>query len=147
NSFGHAAYFGLGAYAAALLLKAAALSMGWSIALAPLVAGVGALVFGWFCVRLSGVYLAMLTLAFAPIIWSIVYQWDSFTGGSNGVVGIWPSEWLSGDRYYYFALALVALAALFLRRVLFSPFGYAMRASRDSALRAEAIGIPVKRVQ
>src|SRR5690606_9766616 len=61
NSFGHAAYFGLGAYAAALLLKAAALSMGWSIALAPLVAGVGALVFGWFCVRLSGVYLAMLT--------------------------------------------------------------------------------------
>ncbi|WP_454007831.1 ABC transporter permease [Alcaligenes sp. Marseille-Q7550] len=147
NSFGHAAYFGLGAYAAALLLKAAALSMGWSIALAPLVAGVGALVFGWFCVRLSGVYLAMLTLAFAQIIWSIVYQWDSFTGGSNGVVGIWPSEWLSGDRYYYFALALVALAALFLRRVLFSPFGYAMRASRDSALRAEAIGIPVKRVQ
>lgn len=147
NSFGHAAYFGLGAYAAALLLKAGALSMGWSIALAPLVAGIGALVFGWFCVRLSGVYLAMLTLAFAQIVWSIVYQWDSFTGGSNGVVGIWPADWLSGDRYYYFALAVVALAAWILRRVLFSPFGYAMRASRDSALRAEAIGIPVKQVQ
>src|SRR5690606_40304151 len=81
------------------------------------------------------------------IVWSIVYQWDSFTGGSNGVVGIWPAEWLSGDRYYYFALLLVAVAAFLLRRILFSPFGYAMRASRDSALRAEAIGIPVKRVQ
>lgn len=147
NSFGHAAYFGLGAYAAALLFKAAALSMGWSLILAPAVAGLGALVFGWFCVRLSGVYLAMLTLAFAQIVWSIVYQWDSFTGGSNGVVGIWPAEWMSGDRYYYFALLLVAVAAFLLRRILFSPFGYAMRASRDSALRAEAIGIPVKRVQ
>ncbi|HRL20889.1 MAG TPA: ABC transporter permease [Alcaligenes sp.] len=147
NSFGHAAYFGLGAYAAALLLKTAALSMGWSIALAPLVAGLGALVFGWFCVRLSGVYMAMLTLAFAQIVWSVVYQWDSFTGGSNGVVGIWPDEWLSEDRYYYFALMLVALAILFLRRVLFSPFGYALRAGRDSALRAQAIGIPVQQVQ
>ncbi|WP_341668815.1 ABC transporter permease [Alcaligenes sp. SDU_A2] len=147
NSFGHAAYFGLGAYAAALLLKTAALSMGWSIALAPLVAGLGALVFGWFCVRLSGVYMAMLTLAFAQIVWSVVYQWDSFTGGSNGVVGIWPDEWLSEDRYYYFALMLVALAILLLRRVLFSPFGYALRAGRDSALRAQAIGIPVQQVQ
>jgi branched-chain amino acid transport system permease protein len=147
NSFGHAAYFGLGAYGAALLVKTAALSMGWSIALAPIVAGMGALVFGWFCVRLSGVYLAMLTLAFAQIVWSVVYQWDGFTGGSNGVVGIWPSPWLSGDNYYYFALLVVGLSVLLIRRILFSPFGYAMRASRDSALRANAIGIDVKRVQ
>ncbi len=51
-------------------------------------------VFGWFCVRLSGVYLAMLTLAFAQIVWSVVFQWDGFTGGSNGMVGIWPAAWL-----------------------------------------------------
>src|SRR5690606_22499612 len=80
NSFGHAAYYGLGAYGAALLLKEAAFSMGWAIATAPLIAGVGALVFGWFCIRLSGVYLAMLTLAFAQIVWSIVFQWDDFPG-------------------------------------------------------------------
>ncbi len=146
-SFGHAAYFGLGVYGAALLLKLGALSMGLSIALAPLIAGLGALVFGWFCVRLSGVYLAMLTLAFAQIVWSVVYQWDSFTGGSNGIIGIWPEPWLSGNRYYYFALILVALSALLLRRILFSPFGYAMRAGRDSPLRAESLGIHVKRVQ
>jgi len=147
NSFGHAAYFGLGAYGAALLLKAAAFSMGWSIALAPLIAGVGAVVFGWFCIRLSGVYLAMLTLAFAQIVWSIVYQWDNFTGGSNGMIGIWPSSWLEGNAYYYFSLAVVLASAMLLRRVLFSPFGYAMRACRDSTLRADALGINVKGVQ
>ncbi|MBP6019596.1 MAG: ABC transporter permease [Burkholderiaceae bacterium] len=146
-SFGHAAYFGLGVYGAALLLKTAALSMGWSIALAPLIAGLGAVVFGWFCVRLSGVYLAMLTLAFAQIVWSVVYQWDDFTGGSNGIIGVWPSDWLSGNNYYYLALVLLAVSALLLRRILFAPFGYAMRASRDSPLRAEALGIHVKHVQ
>ncbi|NYT65212.1 ABC transporter permease [Alcaligenaceae bacterium] len=146
-SFGHAAYFGLGVYGAALLLKVGALSMGWSIALAPLIAGLGAVVFGWFCVRLSGVYLAMLTLAFAQIVWSVVYQWDDFTGGSNGIIGVWPADWLSGNAYYYLALLLVAVSALLLRRILFAPFGYAMRASRDSALRAESLGIHVKHVQ
>lgn len=147
HSFGHAAYFGLGAYGAALLLKTAAFSMGWSIALAPLIAGVGAVIFGWFCVRLSGIYLAMLTLAFGQIVWSIVYQWDDFTGGSNGIVGIWPDHWLEGKAYYYFALAVVLVSAVVLRRILFSSFGYAMRASRDSTLRADALGINVKRVQ
>ncbi|MCB5364467.1 ABC transporter permease [Pusillimonas sp. CC-YST705] len=147
NSFGHAAYFGLGAYGAALLIKAAALSMGLSIALAPIVAGIAALVFGWFCIRLSGVYLAMLTLAFAQIVWSVVYQWDDFTGGSNGLIGIWPEPWLQGNNYYYFSLAVVLCAILVLWRILYSPFGYAMRACRDSALRADALGINVKRVQ
>lgn len=146
-SFGHAAYFGLGAYGAALLVGKAGWTMGPSIALAPLIAGIGALVFGWFCVRLSGVYLAMLTLAFAQIVWSVVYQWDVFTGGSNGMVGIWPADWLSGQAYYYFVLGGVVLSILVLRRFIFSSFGYALRASRDSALRADAIGIHVKRVQ
>ena len=93
-SFGHAAYFGLGAYAAALAVKHG-MPMEGALALAPLVAMAGALVFGWFCVRLSGVYLAMLTLAFAQIVWSIAFQWDAVTGGSNGVVGVWPPAWLA----------------------------------------------------
>ena len=147
HSFGHAAYFGLGAYGAALLLKAASLPMEAALLFAPLAAGLGALVFGWFCVRLSGVYLAMLTLAFSQIVWSVVFQWDDFTGGSNGIIGVWPAEWLSGHAFYYAALVLVALAVVAIRRVLFSPFGYALRAGRDSALRADAIGIDVKRVQ
>jgi len=148
HSFGHAAYFGLGAYGAALLVKTLGLPTEGAFVLAPFVAASAALVFGWFVVRLSGVYLAMLTLAFAQIVWSVVFQWDGFTGGSNGLIGVWPPAWLaSASHYYYLTLACVVLAAIALRRVLFSPFGYAMRAARDSPLRADAIGIDNKRVQ
>ena len=146
-TFGHAAYFGIGAYAAAMMFKTAGLGMAASFLAAPLAAGVAALVFGWFCIRLSGVYLAMLTLAFAQIVWSVVYQWDAVTGGSNGIVGIWPESWLSGDAYYYFTLLLVASAVLIVRRMAFAPFGLALRSVRDSPLRADAIGVHVKGVQ
>ncbi|MES2183773.1 MAG: ABC transporter permease [Pseudomonadota bacterium] len=148
HSFGHAAYFGLGAYGAALLVRSSGLPMEAALLLAPLAAAAGALVFGWFAVRLSGVYLAMLTLAFAQITWAVVYQWDAVTGGSNGLTGVWPADWLSGKRAYYgLTLVLVAAGVLGLRRLLFSPFGYALRAGRDAPQRAEAIGIDVKRVQ
>jgi len=148
HSFGQAAYFGLGAYGAAVMLKAIALPMEVSVALAPLAAGLGAIAFGWFCVRLSGIYLAMLTLAFAQIAWSVVYQWDSVTGGSNGLVGIWPARWLASPvSYYYFTLAIVAIALLALRNMVFSPFGLALRGARDSPLRAEAIGVDVRQLQ
>ena len=147
HSFGHAAYFGLGAYGAALLVKWFAVSMGLALAAAPVAAVLGALLFGWFSVRLSGVYLAMLTLAFAQIVWSIAFQWQDLTGGSNGVLGIWPSAPFDQlPAFFLLALALVVLGILLLRRILFAPFGYAMRAGRDSPLRAEAIGINVKRV-
>jgi ABC-type branched-subunit amino acid transport system permease subunit len=147
HSFGHAAYFGLGAYGAALLVKWLAFPMGFALAAAPVVAFAGALLFGWFAVRLSGVYLAMLTLAFAQIVWALVFQWEGFTGGSNGVVGVWPpppfnQAWV----YFLVTLVLAVFGVLVLRRFLFAPFGYAMRAGRDNPLRAEAIGIDVKRV-
>jgi branched-chain amino acid transport system permease protein len=147
HSFGHAAYFGLGAYGAGLLVKFFALSMPFALLLAPFAAGAGALLFGWFAVRLSGVYLAMLTLAFAQIVWAIVFQWENLTGGSNGILGIWPTAPFDlRSRYYLLTLALTVCGVLALWRMLFSPFGYAMRAGRDSPLRAEAIGIDVKRV-
>jgi branched-chain amino acid transport system permease protein len=147
-SFGHAAYFGLGTYGAALLLKYGDWNPQAALLSGPVVAAMGAACFGWFCVRLSGVYLAMLSLAFAQITWAMVYQWDAFTGGSNGLIGIWPSAWLSSPTpFYLFALVLCAAAVLALRRMLFSPFGYALRAARDSPLRCEAIGIDSKRVQ
>src|SRR2546423_729054 len=147
HSFGHAAYFGLGAYGASLLVKFAAAPMLGAIAFAPLAALVGALIFGWFAVRLSGVYLAMLTLAFAQIVWSIVFQWEDVTGGSNGVVGVWPTAPFDTlARYYLLVLACAVGGILLLRRMLFSPFGYAMRAGRDSPLRAQAVGIDVKLV-
>jgi len=147
HSFGHAAYFGLGCYGAGLLLKHAGFPMYAAIGAAPFVAAAGAAVFGWFAVRLSGVYLAMLTLAFAQIVWAIVFQWESLTGGSNGVLGIWPTApFNTGWAYYLLVLALTVAGVLLMRRFLFSPFGYAMRAGRDSPLRAEATGIAVLRV-
>jgi len=147
-SFGHAAYFGLGAYAAALLLLRYGLPMELALAAAPLAALAGAALFGWFCVRLSGIYLAMLTLAFAQIVWSVAFQWDELTGGSNGLVGIWPAPWLaSRTAYYLLTLALCASCILLLWKIVVSPFGYALRASRDSPLRAEAVGIDVRAQQ
>jgi branched-chain amino acid transport system permease protein len=147
-SFGHAAYFGLGAYGAGVLLLRFGLPMELALLCAPVFALAGALVFGWFCVRLSGVYLAMLTLAFAQIAWSIAFQWDAVTGGSNGLIGVWPAPWLaSRSAYYYAALVICAGAIALLWRAIYSPFGYALRAGRDSPLRAEAIGIDVRAVQ
>jgi len=147
-SFGHAAYFGLGAYGAGLLLLHWHLPMEAALLLGPALAFFGALLFGWFCVRLSGVYLAMLTLAFAQIVWSIALQWDPVTGGSNGLIGVWPAPWLgSKTAYYYLALVTCGGAAALLWRALDAPFGFALRASRDSPLRADAIGIDVRRTQ
>jgi len=146
-SFGHAAYFGAGAYAAAILAKAGLpflLAVPGGVAFAAVIAAG----FGWLCVRLSGVSLAMLTLALAQITWAVAFQWDAVTGGSNGLVGVWPPSWLASKRAYYaFAVAIASLAILAVWSLAHSPFGYALRATRDSALRAEVIGIDTRRIQ
>ena len=147
-SFGHAAYFGGGAYAAAL----AASRLGWpmpaALPLAPVGAGLLALAFGWLCVRLRGVYFAMLTLAVAELLWSVAVQWTGVTGGDDGILGVWPTGWAADRRaFYYLVLALVLAGVLLLRRAAASPFGWALRACRDSPSRAEAVGIGVARQQ
>src|SRR5689334_4229599 len=147
-SFGHAAYFGLGAYGAAFLAKFAGLAMIPSLLIGPLLGLAGAALFGFFAVRLTGVYFAMLTLAFAQILWSIAFQWVEVTGGDNGILGVWPQSWAASPaRFYWLSLAIAALAAAALRLVAFSPFGFALRGTRDSPLRGEAIGIDGKRTQ
>ncbi|MGL5114979.1 MAG: ABC transporter permease [Beijerinckiaceae bacterium] len=148
HSFGHAAYFGLGAYGAALAVKWLGLPMLPALVAAPLLAGLAGVVFGWFAVRLTGVYLAMLTLAFAQIAWATAFQWVDLTGGDNGILGVWPDAAFKPKLvYYYLALALAVLLVVGLRRLVFSPFGYALRAGRDSPLRAEATGLDVQRLQ
>src|SRR6516225_3595702 len=147
-SFGHAAYFGLGAYGVAFLAKMAGLPMIVCLLLGPLLGCMGAAVFGFFAVRLSGVYFAMLTLAFAQIVWSIAFQWVSVTGGDNGILGVWPEGWAASPaRFYWLSLGIAALAVAVLRVAVFSPFGFALRATHDSPLRGEAIGIDGKRIQ
>jgi len=147
-SFGHAAYFGLGAYGVAFLAKVAGLPMIACLLLGPLLGLFGAAIFGFFAVQLSGVYFAMLTLAFAQIVWSIAFQWVSVTGGDNGILGVWPAAWAAGPAsFYWLSLGFATLAVVVLRLIVFSPFGYALRATRDSILRSEAIGIDGKRIQ
>ncbi|WP_457551689.1 ABC transporter permease [Desulfobacula sp.] len=147
-SFGHAAYFGGGAYIAALMVHYLQTPMELALFLAPLLTGLLALIIGWFCVRLTGVYLAMLTLAFAQICWSIVFQWGKFTGGDDGILSIWPSAWASEKIvFYYLTMVLCLGGILVLRHFIFTPFGYTLRACRDSALRVDSIGINLQRHQ
>jgi len=147
-SFGHAAYFGLGAYGAGILFKKVGLPMLASFALGPFVALVGAMVFGFFCVRRTTIYFAMLTLAFSQIAFAVAFKWRSFTGGDDGLQGVWPPSWLAipprSDNYYYFTLGVVVLSLITLYLILHSPFGYALRASRDNARRAEMSGLNVR---
>jgi branched-chain amino acid transport system permease protein len=147
-SFGHAAFFGSGAYVAALLVTYANAPMELAFLLAPVGAFLLAIIIGWLCLRLSGVYFAMLTLALAQLVWSLVIQWDEFTGGDDGLVDIWPAEWLSDTTaYYYFTMVVGIGGILLLRHMAHSPFGYALRASRDSKRQAEATGINTRRIQ
>ncbi len=147
-SFGHAAYFGGGAYVAALLVSTVGAPMEVAFLLAPVGACLGAVIIGWLCIRLTGVYFAMLTMAFAQLLWSLVFQWDEFTGGDDGLVDIWPAPWLSGTTAYYYLTLVVGVGGIiFLRHMAHTPFGYALRASRDSKRQAEATGIHTKRIQ
>ncbi len=147
-SFGHAAYFGLGAYGVAFLAKMAGWPMIASLLLGPLLGGVGAALFGFFAVQLAGVYFAMLTLAFAQILWSIAFQWVAVTGGDNGILGVWPEKWAtSPSHFYWLSLGIAAVVVACLRLAVFSGFGFALRATRDSPLRSEAVGINAKQIQ
>ena len=145
-SFGHAAYFGIGAYAAGLLLKKLGVPMEAALVLAPVAAGLAAAVYGLFIVRLSGIYLAMLTLAFAQITYAVAFQWVEVTGGDNGIVGVWPSPWASSRAVYFAITAILAtLAIVAIWHLVHAPFGYVLRATRDSEARAGAIGIDAAR--
>lgn len=140
-SFGHAAWFGLGAYASALAVRA---PMPLALLAAPLVAGLVAGLFGWLVVRLSGIYLAMLTLAFAQIVWATATQWTWLTGGDDGILGVWPS---GPVPFYWWVLALTAAAIWLLQRTIRAPFGLALRAARDHQNRALAIGLRPDRLR
>jgi branched-chain amino acid transport system permease protein len=147
-SFGHAAWFGIGAYAAGLAVQMLAVPMPVALILAPVAAGVVACAFGAFVVRLSGIYLSMLTLAFAQIVWAVAFQSVGITGGDNGLLGIWPSPSVASPAvFYWLVLAICVAGTLLMRRMLYAPLGYAIRATRDAPSRAEAIGLPTARIR
>jgi branched-chain amino acid transport system permease protein len=158
-SFGHAAYFGIGAYTCALLMKSAGAPFLPSLLAGGLMAAAFALLFGFFCVRLTRIYFAMLTLAFAQIVWAICFKWNDVTGGEQGLPSVPYPEmgWMGslpilgdfrvGDRFYLIALIVVALCFGALRRIVDSPFGRVLTVVRDNPERAQFIGVNVRGYQ
>jgi branched-chain amino acid transport system permease protein len=146
-SFGHAAFYGLGAYTVALLYSKLGVPIVPGFLAAPIVSGLVALAVGFFVVRLEGMYFAMLTLAFAQLIFSIISNWYSFTGGDNGLP-VPPPDWLlPTNAYYFFTLALVALCIGLLFVIHRSAFGAALAATRENAQRSAYLGLDVRRYQ
>jgi branched-chain amino acid transport system permease protein len=149
-SFGHAAYFGVGAYTAGILLQKTGAGLGVALALAIVVAAAVALAFGFFCVRLGTIYFSMLTLAFAQIVYTVVIRWTALTGGDQGLIGglrlepIGIGAWRVAPRaplaFYYLTLVVTAAAFLVGRMLVESPWGLLLRAVRDNAGRVEFIG-------
>lgn len=158
-SFGHAAYFGIGAYVCAVLMKTYGVPFAWAFIAAGIGSAAGAFIFGLFCVRSSRIYFSMLTLAFAQIVWAICFKWNSVTGGEQGLSNVpYPNlDWMSvipglselrtGDRYYLLVLLLISAAFFCLKRIVDSPFGRVLAAIRENPERAEFIGVNVQRYQ
>lgn len=147
-SFGQAAYFSIGAYATAILLTRAGLVFPAAMGLAIALSASAALVIGYFCVRLTQIYFAMLTLAYSQIIWAIAFKWNALTGGDNGFVGIRVPALLTEHQPLYLLTVSVVLASVWLLwRVVGSPFGRLLTSIRENPERAEFLGINVRGYQ
>lgn len=146
-SFGHAAFFGAGAYTVALLMKKAGWPLYLALPAAPVIAAMTAAVIGWFCVRLIGLYFAILTLAFGQLLYMIVFQWYTFTGGDDGIHGIPRPEFLTPVNYYLLCLVLFVICFFIMRMIVNSSFGLTIKTIRENMERAKFIGINVRRYQ
>jgi len=154
-SFGHAAYFGLGAYGAGLTLKYLALSTPLAVIAGILLGGICGSILGLLIVRRRGVYFAMVTIAFGQVFYYIAFQWSSLTGGDDGLrgfsrqpldFGLFKIDILSSDMaFYFFVLFCFAIAVSSMGFILRSPFGRTMIAIRENERRARFLGIPVER--
>jgi branched-chain amino acid transport system permease protein len=154
-SFGHAAYFGLGAYGAGFALKFLAPSTPLALLCGMLLGGVAGALLGALIVRRRGVYFAMVTIAFGQVFYYIAFQWSSLTGGDDGLRGFSRQPLnlgfvtidiaSSANTFYYFVLLCLALAVGLMGLILRSPFGRTMIAIRENERRARFLGIPVDR--
>jgi len=156
-SFGHAAYFGLGAYGTGVVLARLHWESVWaSLAVGLALAAAGGALIGYFCLRRRGIYFAMLSLAFAQLLYFVGFQLTGLTGGDDGLRGIpvlavgLGALSISLDSpitFYYFALAVVGVAVAGLKRILDSPFGAVLQAIRENSGRATACGYDINRVK
>jgi branched-chain amino acid transport system permease protein len=153
-SFGHAAWFGLGAYGAGFFLKWAVASSPLAVLAGTLLGGIAGGLLGALLVRRRGVYFAMVTIAFGQVFYYIAFQWSSVTGGDDGLRGferqpldfkLFQIDLLHSDVYfYYFVLICFAAAVAAMAFILRSPFGRTMIAIRENERRARFLGIPIE---
>ncbi len=147
-SYGHVAYFAIGAYTFAILSKTYGAPFWAAFFAGPVLAGVLSAVFGYFCVRLTKIYFSMLTLAFAQIVWAIAFKWRPVTGGDSGIAGIpLPAYIAPLNNTYYFILVVVAIMMAIMYRITHSPFGLILNTTRENPTRAEFIGVNVRLYQ
>ena len=158
-SFGHVAYFGIGSYVCGILMKTYAVPFSIALPAAALGSAFGSLVFGFFCVRLTKIYFAMLTLAFSQIIWAICFKWNDVTGGDQGLPDVpYPDlDWMSSipfldtlrisDQFYVLTLVIVMLSLAAMQRIINSPFGLMLKTIRENPERAASIGLNVRRYE
>ena len=155
-SFGHVAYFGIGSYVCGILMKTYAMPFSIALPAAALGSAFGALIFGFFCVRLTKIYFAMLTLAFSQIIWAICFKWNDVTGGDQGLPDVpYPNlDWMSqvpflsdlriAEQFYVVTLVVVILSLFAIQRIIASPFGLMLTTIRENPERAASIGLNVR---
>jgi branched-chain amino acid transport system permease protein len=155
-SFGHAAFFGAGAYATGLVLLRLSQNIWFGLLCGLFMGGAMAFILGYMSIKRRGIYFAMLTLAFAQLVYFIAFQWANLTGGDNGLRNI-PALPLSlfglsidihsPLRFYFFVLIFVALSLLVLNRILQSPFGHVLKAVRENDQRAKSCGYDTSNVR
>jgi len=152
-SFGQAAYFGLGAYGAGMTIKFLYPSTPLAIAVGMAVGMIAAMIVGALIIKRRGVYFAMVTIAFGQVFYFIAFRWNTVTGGDDGLtqwkrqtidLGFTKLDLLASDTlYYYFVLALFAIAVGIMASLIRSPFGRTLIAIRENERRARFLGIPV----
>src|ERR1700744_1402305 len=151
-SFGHAAAYGLGAYAAGNLLLHTSIPLVFAILLAAFCRGIVAIGVAWVCTLASGVSFSMLTLAFAQLLYAVAFKWTSVTGASDGLAGIprTPGPFgltgFSGKTgFYYLVLACLLGSFLFCRALVNAPFGAVLRGIRENEAKTQALGYNTRR--
>jgi branched-chain amino acid transport system permease protein len=154
-SFGHAAYFGLGAYGTAMAIKYLAQGTLLGMAAGIVIATIAAAIIGALIVRRRGVYFAMVTIAFGQVFYFIAFRWNVVTGGDDGLtgwhrmpidLGLANLDIFGNDKaFYYFALVIFAICVAIMAMLLNSPFGRTLLAIRENERRARFLGIPIER--
>jgi branched-chain amino acid transport system permease protein len=146
--FHHGVFYGVGAYAFALLLFKAHMPLWFGFTAAPVIAAFAGFLIGWFCVRLTSLYFAMLQISLGSLLWAIAFRWYDLTHGDDGIHGVPIPDWVSstsGAYYFILFFSVVCLIAMYI--IHRSPFGMTLQAIRDNPARCSAVGINVKRHQ